>query len=307
MSRNYIIGGGISGLIFAFYNQNFTIIEQEKYQGGQLKERFPLGPRFLQYDEYSTKLLNDLGIKSDVKLVKIGYFFKGAFYDSCPEDMRKLYYEKTRFVKSDNVPDSVMSDNQNAFYYFDVDFSEVIDKLSKNVKIIHKKVTEIDLFNKTIVVKNKKNFKVNIQLDYNRLATTISALFFEKLCGISNNSLRCGSKIFSLHNKSDLYGYDNCNYDYVYYPEKKYRFNRVTIFGDQVIIEYTTPNMSGDVSVNDMYFNAKQVKTLKGVQILSGQISNYGQNVIPVGRLANWNHDIKINDVIKQSIEFRRG
>ena len=58
--KNYIIGGGISGLIASMYNKDFRIISRDI--GGQFSEKF-LGPRILEVNQDSLYFLNPYSSK----------------------------------------------------------------------------------------------------------------------------------------------------------------------------------------------------------------------------------------------------
>ncbi|MEK6881099.1 MAG: FAD/NAD(P)-binding protein, partial [Nanoarchaeota archaeon] len=66
-----VLGGGIAGLIFAFYNKNFTVISPDV--GGQMGNGFSLGPRYLHDIPESRKFLNDLNIEIKEITVNVGY------------------------------------------------------------------------------------------------------------------------------------------------------------------------------------------------------------------------------------------
>ena len=68
----FILGGGVAGLVTAFYNSEYTIIT-DKVGGWQNANKFSLGPRFIEVTPASQAFMSRLGFTPSTRIVKIGY------------------------------------------------------------------------------------------------------------------------------------------------------------------------------------------------------------------------------------------
>ena len=131
----YVLGGGIAGLIWAYYNDEYFVVSPEI--GGQMKSEFNLGPRYLHDNDISRKFLSDLGMTVDNRKskIRIGYLDEDGQWVKTPDaEYRKKYYLKSRKTKSlEGFDPSVMNGNKNEFDILTVDFQEIISVLSWNI------------------------------------------------------------------------------------------------------------------------------------------------------------------------------
>ena len=87
-NTKFIIGGGISGLIYGFYNQDFQIISPDI--GGKLKNSY-LTSTILLHDTPETKrLLEDLQLDPEPKAQVIRYFYQGKVQENIPANLREV-------------------------------------------------------------------------------------------------------------------------------------------------------------------------------------------------------------------------
>lgn len=294
---NYVIGGGISGLIFAFYNRDYRVITSDV--GGLMKNNL-MGPRLLQVNEWNKRLLDDLNMEANIKTARIGYFYGGKLHDTCSEDMRVMYYMKSRKVSKQEVPESVMSEGKNTIEYYDIDFNELITKLTKHTTLILGTV-------KRITRSHILLFDTHQKLKYNHIVSTIPAPTFYLI--YYNNSkehrensdkksqLKFLNKLFimvDIKYVKDQLG----DFDYVYFPESKYPYHRITRVSDtEAVVEFT------GIDEKPKLFPEIAKKYIEIGQIQSGSVETF-ENIMFLGRYAEWNHKIKIQDVVKKSIEF---
>ncbi len=292
----YIIGGGISGLIASIYNENHTIITENI--GGQFGTS-GLGPRILEVNQNSLNFINDLGIKDyKIKSAKIGYKINGILVDNISNQMRLQYYLKSRKIKNcDKVPDSIMSDGKNIIDYYDLNWKEVLQKAKENSNIIdNSKITSIDTKNKIINYLNISDRK-KYSVEYEELISTIPAPVFYKLSNLKPKlDFRYSKKYFIVVNSKNI---EMGNYDYVYFPETKYDFHRITkINENRASIEYTTNNLSLSMG-NFICKIAINIFSIPIGQIISGEVNEI-EGVKFLGRFAEWNHSVKIDDVVEK-------
>ena len=94
MSGRFILGGGLSGLIYAFYHPDYTIISPNL--GGKLVQDY-LQATILLHDKSETRtLLEDLGVRADKEAHFKRYFYKGNLLDleAVPEYVHQLLVKK---------------------------------------------------------------------------------------------------------------------------------------------------------------------------------------------------------------------
>lgn len=288
----FILGGGIAGLITAYYNPEYTIISDNI--GGQMGDT-GLGPRILEVNEWSTLLLEDLGYGTvPIKTAKIGYMFRDRYLLELTAGMKENYYKKSRFLdKIMEVPNSVMSDGKKEIRYFDIDWNVLIGKLIDGIKTdaILCKVEDIDVVNQVITVDNVCEY------EYDTLITTLPApLFFNKLAKVPpEEKLVSVPKTFIITKEF----FDMNDFDYVYFPGDDVEYHRVTKIGNGLVaVEYTTTRSQEDI-LNE-WPNAINSKHIPFAQIQSGKTGHI-ENVYYVGRFACWDHGIKTDDVVLQA------
>lgn len=289
----YIIGGGIAGLIAAYYKQDYQIIADDI--GGQMAKK-GLGPRILEVNDNSANLLADLGYDIvNIKTAKIGYRYENNFHDTITPEYRRAYYLKSRNLPNTPdviVPDSAMSDGKNRIKYFDIEWKDLIGRLYEAVKdrVITSKVKKIDLKNKTLKIGDKKSLK------FKKLISTIPAPVFCKLANITpEQPLKSEKKIFVIVLANAL---DIKDYDYVYYPEEHIEYHRITNLGkNRAAIEYTGNHFKPIALMEKWKHIAFTAKELGHAQITGGKLPDI-PGVEFAGRYAEWNHDIKTDDLV---------
>ena len=293
---HYIIGGGISGLIASLYNKDFKIISNDI--GGQFGKK-NLGPRILQVSKSSFNLLNDLNLRAKTKTCKIGFKIGDHFVDSVSKEDRVKYYLKSRCINDINLSvqykqeySSSMSDGKSEIDYYDVSWQDIIEALIERTSApIIGKVSKIDLVKKELTIVDENNLSfVN---KYEKLISTIPAPVFYKLSGKKYEFLRYASKLFVLSSN-----YDIKDYDYVYFPENKNKCNRITKVKDNLYsVEYTFINRNY-LSFNTV--NSIDMQMLPIGQIISGSVEKL-ENFEFLGRFAEWQHNVRITEVIEKS------
>ena len=300
---NCILGGGIAGLIFAFYNHNFKILTPQK--GGQFSSDFPLGARYMHVNQNNAKLLKDLNMNVPKKIIKVGYgeiandnFFEVLKVD---DNFRKNYYLKSRDEKSlSGFNETVMNSNHSEFECFDVDFGVLIETLTEAVKdrIIIEKVTEIDFVNDQVII-NQKYLADKV----------VSTIPLPLLCRLTDLL-----KVFSSEFKSK-------DMSYYWFANKKndYKQNFVYIGGDYPAhrITFYENGACCDV-IGNKKFSKKQFGWTKKIKVPRNQIveSGWESHLVALlkavfhidctGRYGSWDRKIKIEDNVKFALEYEK-
>ncbi len=303
----YIIGGGISGLVWGFYNPDFQIITPKETAVGESFTRTYLV--WLHDSPETRKLLKDLDLPIIPKKSKIGYYQGHWICDSqSPEMNRKMIQKKmtewdkeidTSFVpKTDDL--SLTKQGGNSYLLsLDVDLTEVIKRLSKNARIIYGYVTGIN--DKKLTVRD--NFESpEYHVYYEELVSTIAAPFFWKAYG-EEKEFKClpiTNVITSVKPKEF-----NDAYEMVYYGEEV-PFTRVSHLGNKYALEFSGvitkeafEKLYPELTVDD-YFVVKQGRIFEN----EGNISP-SKDITFSGRFAEWKYGRTTEHVVDQAQNYK--
>ncbi len=150
-NQKIILGGGIAGLIKAYFNPDAILITDQI--GGQFSSAFQLGPKYLHVDKYSKRFFEELGINPSIKRVKIGFYYDGKLHAQNTEENRKRYFEKTR-GGSTELYKSVMSANKTEFDSYDIEVGEIVKVIIEKINnhIILGRVTGINVKHRKVLI-----------------------------------------------------------------------------------------------------------------------------------------------------------
>jgi len=290
----YILGGGIAGLIWGFYNQDYKIISPET--GGQNSAPFQLGPRYLKKNEYTKKFLEDLNLKAKQKKIKVGYYKNNKFVEP-DEDFIKKYFEKSRGEKYDEDK-TVMNSNKKELLIFDIDFKEIIEKLETKLflNVIKNCVEFINPKSKELVLRGDKKLK------YSELITTMPLNIFHK-------NLKGNKKDYSFICKPVTYVLLNSNFfnmesfDFIYILGK--RFHRITKT-EKGLVADCLGEMSKEELKEEFGEHLIDSFCLKNAQIISLKEKPRMKNIVFSGRYGAWNREYKTEQVIEEAIQHAK-
>lgn len=278
-----ILGGGVAGLLQAYFNHDAIIISDQI--GGQFSSKFQLGPKYLHVDEASKRFFKEMNVEPDIKKIKIGFYYDGALHSENTEENRKRYFEKTRSSSSEPYL-SAMTANKTEFDSFDIDVDALIEILRTKInnEIILERVTKIDL-------KNKKISTISREIEYSNLISTIPMNVFLFLCGKPNlaKQFQAYPTTFILTDRQHSFQ----DFDYVYFSEQYFPFHRVTKIPKGYVFEY-----KGD-DIHKTSFEKDRV-VMKVGQLVQNDIKIDFECVKFFGRYAEWKHHIKVNDLLKE-------
>lgn len=306
-SKNYIVGGGITGLIWAFYNPSYTIITPET--GGMFGKTNLI---WLHDTSETRKLLKDLGWENPSKMTKksyIGYYRKGWIYEYQTLDMNLVTIQKkmtewnkpvdkTFTPKTRDLSLSVIG-GANYMNTLDVDLLEVVNRLSQKARMIQGIVSKIN--DKTIEVQTKNGQGVETTiLEYENIVSSIPAPFFWKGFGQSKEFKGLPTTNIITPVKPETY--DN-RYEMVYYDDTV-PYSRVSFLGGKYAIEFT-----GIITKDEFVSKFPDLIVEEYFVVPNGRIFESSENISPgkniifSGRFAQWKYGITVEWVVKQVMD----
>lgn len=300
--NNYILGGGPAGLIAAFYNPEFQIIDKNPM--GQLNLPFVPGPRILKVDEYSKRFIDRLGIEYTTKKIRVGYSFNGIDVVSEADQKFKEEYSfitrgttkiETSFLSSgENEIEVFASENGDDLYY---KVFAVLTDLLKD-RIVGANVSSINTKNRTVGVEIND---AKCDLMYDDIVSTLNINIMFKLLNLEPLNLAASKKHFiqcEFTNPEDI---ENAKkYHYIYSCNRIY--TRKTYFKDNfrnyIVYEFCQP-YEEILDVPSIQGN-KVIKHINNIPIQINNSIDFRniQGIDLVGRFAQWNHSIKANEII---------
>lgn len=292
-NHKYILGGGISGLLFAFYNPDYIIISPDV--GGKLSKDF-LAATVLVHDSPETrKLLLDLDLPLKLKTHVIKYYIGGELKDTVTSSQRDEIISKKMNLWSDGnlcKKDKTLSYNDNYIPILDIDYQLLISKLERKVQRINDKAIRIT---SDEIICEKSRFP------YSQLISTIPAPIFWKL--YKNEKCLESIPITFVISKTNPLPREKTIWDLVYFGDKEIPYSRVNSTRDGMYLyEFTGKYEKDEIQ-----------KLLPDLNItshwcdLNGIVKSDLNNIPPpkvrfLGRFATWDHRVKIQEVIRQSI-----
>ena len=267
---DYVIGGGISGLLASFY-LDIPVIEK-----GETKIPSP----FFLWDTRETReLIEKLELPVKPRTIKIGHFYQGKFV-SPTEQIQKIYSVKMG-------KESSMSEGKTELKILDFNVSEFIAKLKENVQIINDEIVAIKM--KKII--GKKDVYLRDKL--------ISTIPLPELLNILNikSNLEYSPIIFITAQTYEECIWNN-EYDYIYLLDEDIPFYRMTKKEKPVcVLESLVPVLYS----RQFEISTLKIKILKYGKILGGTVPDlFDYKIKLLGRFGEWNSDIRTHDIIKK-------
>jgi len=324
MKKDYVFGGGPAGIIFA-YLSGYDIIDANPM--GQVKffdNNKILGPRLIEQNSGTMFLLETLRknkIISKYSSIEsfIGYQRNGIIKNTFDDDFLKRYTEIAREKDaSNNIESSFLSGQKNSIRHLLVDdyrtgysyvflIETIYNILEKEGRVIKANVIDLDIDKKTISIAYvDKN--IQLELNFRNCVNTIRYDKFLELVNHQQQSIdktqyQLKTKNFAfVENHDDSNDYGRILYHYIYSVDGEY--TRKTFYNDYVCYETVEPKNKKDsidinceisCSLNNVPIqikNSLNIESYKGIQML--------------GRYAQWNHKIKIGEVVNKSLAIIR-
>lgn len=300
----YILGGGITGLIFAHYNQDYTVITENI--GGQMGSSFTLGPRYLHKTQNSKAFLYSLGLKYSERTATVGYIDDSGWVNEPDVEFRKKYFMKSRGkFDLEGFDPTVMNSNRSRFEVLDVDFQKLITRLDDKMlnRIKQGKVSRIDTVNKVIQVERGK---YTDQLEYDHLVSTLPLKIFPWILEgdheIKARKYEAFSMTYCLVDNDDEF--DTSSFDFVYDARSSTKWHRMTKDKDGVVLDFFGELDKTELKahVNSRY---QDHKMLPNCQIVSQDKEPHMKDIKFVGRYGTWNRSWKTEKVIDEAIAWQ--
>lgn len=306
MSNNYILGSGISSLLFKHFNPSYKIISPDEKIGGQLTTHKQLLTTFYVHSTEETRnLLTELNIKYKEKRLKIYYYYYGQVLENLTTEQRLRFIkgklqEHNYDSNSCEVNNLNLSVSNNFLDILDCDVEDLIKKLTPK-DIIYGSVKLINNNRKFFVYQDKdKNL---ITQNYDILISSIPAnVFFNLTYNYKSEHYfnYLPSTFVSSSKKPDFMKDEDAIY-YVLDDNKIY--NRVQKYNNSYIYEIT--GLASDEEIKKQISNVEfSEKRYVGI-IKDEDVRNF-RYIKFIGRNACWNSNIKIQDVIKFSKDFSK-
>lgn len=301
----YIIGGGVTGLIEAYYNDCPVI---DKNFLGQLNMRFIPGVRLFKQSNdviaFILRIFSDLNEEVTVgdQRIKVGYHYDDFNLRSeANAYFKEKYSLKTRGKKE--YEDTFLSSGENIYYALTVNgldcnesyifvFQKLLQLLKKKNLLIEDKIESIMLSNSDIIGSSNtvyhfdeliSTINLNILI---KLLRTLDASQEEYVKQLSENLILLPKSFYKLP-------YQESIYTYIYSIAAE--TTRCSYFKNYRVVETNGEQLDSIMmkDVLDKYENAPlQIKTsLNFDKLFEIQLS---------GRYAQWSHSIKANQTIEK-------
>ena len=302
-TKKWVIGGGISGLVFQFYHPDFTIITPEV--GGMYNKTYMV---WLHDQPETRKLLTDLGLEVKPKRSYIGYYSNGWILENKTKEMNISMIQKkmspwNEKIDSSFVPPSLDMSTVPTFgpsylNSLDTDLSEIIRRLEERSVVQNGLVTKISSTHIQVLDQQTKQQE---DVEYSELVTTIPAPHFWKAWGEPRDF-----KFYPITNiitQDKPKAYDD-KFEMVYY-DSSVPYSRVSHLSGRYAYEFT-----GILPREDVEKVLPNVSVEDYVVVRQGRIFESGPNDPPkpnvffLGRFATWKYGTTTEHVIKQSLEY---
>jgi len=286
----YILGGGLNGLIMAYYNPDFKVID---IKPPKAKDHWTPETRDVMVQLHDTKenriLLDDLKIAYSPKVRDIKYFFNGKIYDSCPEPLVTEYVlKKLGNNKHMLTEDRTLTQASSRFKVLNCNLETVYRVLRKSVE---DRIIECDNINgiksSHIVVDRGTAYS------YELLVSTLPApVFWEKWAGVKPDKLELEflSSTFLVEKEPPGGVSKDDDFGLMYFVDDR-PYHRVSHMSpDKYIYEFT--------GIHETFPNSS-IQRLAQFKTCPHNVPP--PNVLFAGRVATWRHWWKIEHTVKMA------
>ena len=290
----FVLGGGISGLVWTYYHKDHCVITPDT--GGQFGNVFSLGARYLHQNLEARAFIRGFGLPIEERTIRVGYSLNSELQSSPPDCFRELYYKKSRATQDlEGFDETSMNAGKNEFQALNVDFKNLIEKLSADVtkQIIPGKVERIDL-------KEKWLYCDHFRTPYQEVVSTMPLNIFLKAAGMSDEA----SKLKSLgitYVLLDESFKDLKQFDFAYFAGDE-PYHRLGRDENGLVAELTDKRSNKELL--QFFGNAyKNHKYVPGAQLLTKKPSLSFDGVKFLGRYGAWDRSYKTEKVIQEAIQ----
>ena len=321
MSKTIILGNGLSALIWAAYHPNSVIIGPGK-PGGMAKDM--KAPFFLHKHPATERLLKELGLSTCTREVKVGYAYSsptGTYIrDEPPKGFRDSYYRHSRRLYagcSDSVPNSVMNQGTEKFEAYEITADTLINRLIEAVisigGVFYKDtIREIMVDRHTIGVYGNR-----INALYAEVISTIPINIFQSLLpGHEHKRIYSEDSLTKIFLEGNEQLREVWKYDFVYlcpHPKNPIHHtftSHITRMNNNYItkktfFEYTfvaeDPVITKAMEKLTERHGENRVSLHPGISVRKNVGWKKYLGIRFLGRGAQWDHSIKVQDVIMEA------
>jgi len=300
-TKKYILGGGISGLIFAYYNKDFAIITPDI--GGILKTKFISATVLLHKDENTIAMLKELDLPFDFVRHEIRYLTEAGFTKEISGKDRILMVKK-KMTEANKLPKLEDVEVKDINLSTETNFIELVSVKSTDlIDVLYNKVKDRVIFDEVIYLDDSEiKLKSNNIISFDYLISTIPANFFFKL---RKESIDLKSKsitmVLSKELPEELKGKD---FDLVYNNRIDKLWSRMNKNGDEYLYEFT--GIVTEENAKQLFNDNISKYYIKHDGVIESCELPVFDNITYLGRFALWQHKFKIHDAIKIAKEFRK-
>lgn len=303
-NKKFIIGGGISGMVWKYYHPDFHVISPDI--GGMYARTNMV---WLHDTAETRKLLTDLKIPIVPKRSYMGFYCNGWISDIQTEWLNDQILQRKMTPWNEKVEKKFKPDTRelsmskiggnNYMNTLNVDLPEIIRRISADSNVENAFVTKID--KDTITVKDQKTGIEEVR-PYDVVVSTMAAPLFWKSYGDENRYTFKSMPITNVIVDVPPIEVDEL-YEMVYYTGDL-PFSRISHIGNKYAIEFT-----GVITQNEfekMYPNSKVLDyfVVKYGRIWENENTPPTDNIVFSGRFAQWKHKIVTEHIISQSINY---
>lgn len=329
----FILGDGISGKIWKFYNPEFEIISPVITRPGstiKVADSFNRSKMVWLHDCVEIRqLLVDLGWKNPeefIKKSKIGYFENGVIKDKLNPELKSQLVSKKMAawdkwkpepsevsISGDSPRLSLSSgkeDMTNFMNVVDVDHGQLLYRLSQKCPSTHGYVGVITDYNIGITNTPPNQDSGYVYEKYDQIISTIPAPVFWRAW--KNGHPEMGDFHFNslpitfVTMKKRPKEFDG-DYEMIYYSGEEVPFTRISHLANKYCIEFTgeMPREVFEKMFPELAQGISDYWVLPQGRIKS-QFTMPPANVIFSGRFAQWQHEITTEHVIQAAVKYAK-
>lgn len=310
MGKSFILGNGLSGLIWGYYHPTYEIIAP--VQSGKLGGLTSMYLTWIHDSWETRKLISDLGWKNPAQYSKrsnVGYLIDGWVSDRLTDRANQELIQKK--MTSWNQPICIeamegklsMTSQVGVNYMntLDIDSSLLVKRLQQACKVTHGYAVSITPA--FLGISNEPfspTFRISYQ-KYGHIISTIPAPFFWKAYNKPQEFKYLPITNIIVSNKPKEF---DGNYEMIYYGSE-FAFSRISHLMGKYALEFTGvlpretfEKMYPDLKIED-YFVVPQGRIFQRENHASPQ-----SNIIFSGRFSSWKHAVTTETVVHQALEF---
>lgn len=292
MNGKYIIGSGISGLIFKYYNPDYEIIGEQFM--GRLASPFFSNILYFHNDYWNVKLLNDLKVPFKIKNIVIKYYLNGSIKTYLTDEERLEIISRKANLEKEKITDIKLSVDDNFISYLEFDTKLLMKKLKPKTLITEK----------VLKISDKLIYTNNTAYEYSHLISTVPASVFWTLYE-DKSFKRCDIKSYGTFFRV----YKTCpnvfkeDYDFLYVNEAKLpELTRISKRDSHYLFEFKTKDVVDNEFYKQHFINAPEHEYYQNDAIIHTNLNNIPPpNVDFLGRFAVHEHSYKQQNAIRFS------